>query len=70
MGNYKIRQSRLRSKVAWMSVVTLILLVCTTFGLFEKIGISENAAEDILILILSVLTGFGVFNDPTNKEGF
>lgn len=66
----KTEQNRFLSKAAWMSVVTLVLLLGNTFSLWEKIGITGDAAQAILNAALTVVTAFGIFNDPTNKTGY
>jgi uncharacterized membrane protein len=66
----KTTQNRLISKAAWVSVVALVLLVGNAFSLWDKIGITGDAAQAILNAALAVLTAFGIFNDPTNKTGY
>lgn len=60
----KFRQERWRSKVLWVAVISLILLVMKDFF---KLDISD--AEPISELMLTILIGIGIINDPTNKEG-
>jgi uncharacterized membrane protein len=64
-----MQQNRFRSKVVWLSVLSLILLVLNNYGVFDKIGMSSSTAEAIGIGILSILVGFGIINDPTNGSG-
>lgn len=63
-------QNRLHSKAAWLTLVALLLLVGNTFGLWDKIGITSEAAQNLLNGLMAVAAGFGIFNDPTNGEGF
>jgi uncharacterized membrane protein len=65
-----MQQNRFKSKVVWGSVLSLILLVLNNYGIFDKIGMSSSTAETIGISILSILVGFGILNDPTNRSGF
>jgi uncharacterized membrane protein len=58
-------QSRWRSKVALVSLLTLILFVAKTYFGYE---IAEG--DKLVELILITTTAFGVFNNPTNKEGY
>lgn len=63
-------QSRLRSKVAWASVATLVLFVLKTYGLLEGIGLSEDSYKELTTLVFGVALAFGVFNNPTSKDSF
>ena len=65
-----MQQSRWKSKILWASVVGLVILVLANYGIFEKIGMTEDFAKTITTTILSILVGFGILNDPTNKDGF
>lgn len=63
-------RDRLRSKVLWASIVGCIMTVFSALGLWDKIGISATGFSEIVGAIGAVLAAFGVFNDPTNREGF
>ena len=64
------KQDRLKSKAVWVSVISLILLIFNSFGIFEKIGADETVFKNIFDMLLTVLVGFGVLNNPTDKENF
>jgi uncharacterized membrane protein len=66
----KVTQNRLRSKVAWGTVVALLLLAGSTFKLWDAIGITDVAAQGLLNGLMAVAAAFGIFNDPTNAGGF
>ena len=68
-GRWALR-GRLRSRVLWASVVGLIMVVFSAFGLWERIGITADGFREIVGAVGGVLAAFGVFNDPTNREGF
>lgn len=58
-----MNQNRLKSPVLWISLFTLITFVLKTY--FDV----EIEQKDVLIdLIMSVLIGFGVLNNPTRKD--
>lgn len=56
-------QNRFKSWALWLSIASLIVFLVKTFC---KIDISEtvNAFMDVL---LPVLVGFGIVNNPTDK---
>lgn len=58
-------QNRLRSKVLWMSVFALVYFVLKNW--FDI----EIPQWDVFVdLLLGVLVGFGILNNPTDKENF
>ena len=63
-------QSRWRSKAAWASVAALVLFILKTYGLLEPIGLTEDSFQELTTLIFAVAVAFGIFNNPTNSDGF
>ena len=63
-------RDRLRSKVLWAAVVGCIMTVFSALHIWEKIGITAEGFSEIVAAVGAVLAAFGVFNDPTNREGF
>lgn len=63
-------QSRWKSKVAWTAIISLFLLILKTYGLLDPLGLSEGDYNQITTLIVAALAGFGILNNPTNKDGF
>lgn len=64
----EVKQARWRSVVAWGALVSQIFAILV---LTKVIG--PELAEGLrvaIIGILQALVGFGVLNNPTNKEGF
>ncbi len=64
----EVKQARWRSVVAWGALVSQIFSILV---LTKVIG--PELAEGLrvaIIGILQALVGFGVLNNPTNKEGF
>ena len=64
------KQNRFTSKVVWLSVISMILLILDRFGVYEKIGITQDSIRIIIDGVLCILVLFGVLNDPNNAEGF
>ena len=63
-------RDRLRSKVLWAAVVGCIMTIFSAFHLWDKIGITAEGFSEVVAAVGAVLAAFGVFNDPTNREGF
>ncbi len=63
-------RDRLRSKVLWASVVGLIMTVFSAFNLWDRLGIAPDGFREFVAAVGAVMAAFGVFNDPTNREGF
>ena len=60
------RQNRLKSWALWVSIAALAVFCVKEFA-----GIDISGTVDgLLNVLLPVLVGFGVVNDPTNKSGF
>lgn len=63
-------QNRLKSWAVWLSAAGALWVILSAFGLPEKIGITSEMWNDVLNALGSILVGFGILNDPTNKEHF
>jgi uncharacterized membrane protein len=64
----EVKQPRWKSVVAWSALVSQIFVILV---LTKVIG--PELAEGLrvaIVGILQALVGFGVLNNPTNKEGF
>jgi len=68
MTNTTTIQNRLKSKVFWMGIVSIILLVGGNYGLWDAIGMTSDTFQAIANGILSILTAIGVFNNPSDSE--
>lgn len=60
-----MKQSRLKSKAAWIAVLALMYFVIKMWFGFEIPG-----WDQFVTLLVGALAAFGVFNDPTNPDGF
>lgn len=58
-------QNRLKSRVLWLAVAALI-----TFVTKEWLGWEIPKFDEFVELLLTVLVGFGVVNNPTDKQHF
>ncbi len=62
------KQNRFKSPVVWGAVVAQLAALLVTLGVFD-IGKSE-AIQAVAMAIVSLLTVFGVLNNPTDKTNF
>ena len=65
--NIKIR---LKSWAVWLSVLGAVGVILNALGLFEAWGITSDGWQNIITAIGSILVGFGILNNPTDKEKF
>lgn len=63
-------RDRLRSKVVWIGVVAEIISILAVIGVLKKFDVTPTAVETVAYAIIKILELFGIFNDPTNREGF
>ena len=64
------KQNRFKSKAAWVAVAALMLFILKNYGLLAPVGLTENSFKELTNLIFSVISAFGIFNDPTTKDSF
>ena len=60
-------QNRLRSKVVWVSVIGLVATILISLGVG---GETISQFKEISLAICSILTLFGILNDPTSSDTF
>ena len=58
-------QNRFKSWALWLSLAALVVWVVKTFW---QIDISSQT-EEFMNVILPVLIGFGIVNNPTDRDG-
>lgn len=63
-------QNRFKSWALWVSVLGALWTIAEAFGLTEKIGVTEGTFKTVLDCIGTILIGFGIVNNPTDKENF
>lgn len=62
--------TRLKSWATWVSVAGAVLVILQATGVAEKIGITETGWNTIITAIGSLLTAFGILNNPTDRNNF
>jgi len=64
------KQNRFRSWALWVSVIGAIWTILSAFGLPQKWGVTDEILQTILNAAGTILIGFGILNNPTDKENF
>ena len=64
------KQNRFRSWAVWVSAIGALWVILSAFGLPQKWGITNETFETVLNAVGTILVGFGILNNPTDKENF
>lgn len=64
------RQNRLRSWAVWVSVAGAVWVILQAFGLVEKWNLDHEMAKTIFNALGTILIGFGILNNPTDRLNF
>ena len=62
--------NRFKSWATWVGVAGALWTLLSVFGVPEKIGITSDGWNAALTALGSLLTLFGIVNNPTDKEHF
>lgn len=65
-----MKQNRFKSWALWASVAGAAWVILSAFGLPQKWGIAEGTFKTVLDAVGTILIGFGILNNPTDKENF
>lgn len=63
-----MKQNRFKSKVFWLGIISIIMLIGTNYGLWAVIGMTSDTFQTLANLVLATLGVIGVINNPTDKE--
>jgi len=63
-------QERLRSKVLWMGVISLVMMIMGNYGLYDYIGMTSDVFKSVADLVLGLLVIVGVVNNPKDGENW
>ena len=63
-------QNRLKSWATWAGAAGALWVILSALGVPGKIGITNETFNTVLTAVGSVLVGFGILNNPTDKENF
>jgi uncharacterized membrane protein len=65
-----MKQNRFKSWALWLSVIGAVWVILSAFGLPQKWGLSEGVFKTVVDAVGTILIGFGILNNPTDKENF
>ena len=63
-------RERLKSWAVWLSVLGAVGLILENVGLFELWGITGIIWDSVVNAIGAILVGFGILNNPTDRQNF
>lgn len=63
-------QNRFKSWASWLLLLPVIILLGDTYGLWDVINMPQTTFTKLFMAIGSLLTAFGVFNNPTAADKF
>lgn len=64
------KQNRFKSWALWVSVIGAVWTILSAFGLPQKWGVTDETLQTVLNAVGIILVGFGICNNPTDKENF
>lgn len=63
--------NRFKNYGLWVSVFSLVGLILSNYGLFDKLGLTADTYKELFQAILGVLVMAGILSDPnTQNKGF
>ena len=65
-----MKQNRLKSKVVWAGLVSLLMIIMGNYGLYDLIGMKSDVFQTVANSVLTLLVGFGVLNNGTDPDHF
>lgn len=64
------RQPRWRSKVVWLGAASAFWVLLDALGITQRIGLTNETFNTVVSSIATILTLFGVLNNPTDPDNF
>ena len=68
MENGKATQPRWRSWATWVSILGAVGIVLQATGLLERWGLNDDGWNSLVTAIGTILTLFGIVNNPTDAK--
>jgi uncharacterized membrane protein len=65
-----MKQSRYKSKIFWLGVLSILFLLMSNYGLYDVIQMPEGTFREIINTLCVMFGVFAVGNNPTDKEHF
>lgn len=68
MNETKVTQSKFKSKLFWVGIISIFMLLGGNYGLWDLIGMTSETFQTLANLVLGTLGIVGVVNDPTDPN--
>lgn len=62
--------NRFKNYGLWVSIFALVGLVCQTYGVFAKLGLTNDSYNELVKAVLIVLVGAGIISNPNSGTGY
>ena len=62
------KQNRMKSWTMWLGILSAVWLLASSLGLPQDIGLTNDAYNNIVSAIGTILTLLGVVNNPTDPN--
>lgn len=62
------KQRRWKSWPMWLGILSALWMLASALGLPQKIGLTNDSYNNIVSAIGTILTLFGVVNNPTDSD--
>lgn len=63
-------QNRWKSKIVWTTLIALVVLLGSNYGLWDAIGMNSETFQAAANLVLTALIALGIINNPTDSENY
>lgn len=60
-----MKQNRWKSPILWTSLISALFLILKGFGIYE---IDNETLNNLINIVLGILTALGIINNPTDKQ--
>ena len=63
-------QNRFKSWATWVAIAGAVWMLLSALGLPQQWGLTADTWNTVLNAIGAILVGFGILNNPTDKDNF
>jgi hypothetical protein len=63
-------QPKWKSKYFWLAMASLVAFILGNWGLYDKIGLTQESLQIGLDLVFAALTALGIWNDASDAQNW